>query len=68
MLRMELSRKEAEMLQGILASYQLNLQVQTWCADTPDAREDVEERDKLVLSIMRRLTTACSQATTRTER
>ena len=63
MLRMELTRFEAEMLQGILASYQLNLQMETWCTETRDARVDVTERDKLVLSLMRRLTTACSQET-----
>ena len=63
MLRMELTRQEAEMLQGILASYQLNLQVETWCTETKDAREDVTERDKLVLSLLCRLRTACSQET-----
>ena len=63
MLRMELTRQEAEMLQGILASYQLNLQVETWSTETKDAREDVTERDKLVLSLLCRLRTACSQET-----
>ena len=64
MLRMELTRQEAEMLQGILASYQLNLQAETWCTETKDAREGVTERDKLVLSLMRRLRTACSKEET----